>query len=171
MTAREFKIYRNLPLQHNFSNFSVCNPMDSHHLPKILSTWTTSTYFSESSTIENYLQIQTQYLTYFPFRFSLGKVEDESFSSWASQVKLPYRDHRKPLCLFTDASDKCWSAFISQIPREQVGLIHREQHHKQLAFLSGHFNSTGIGWSTLEKEDYALAVSYQCWLWHIYRSQ
>ena len=98
-----------------------------------------------------------------------GKEEAECFAhcknALASQVTLSHRDPSKRLCLFTDASDTCWSGFISQIPTNQIGLPPVDQDHEPLAFLSGHFNSTELGWSTYEKEAYAIMASTKRMHW------
>lgn len=42
---------------------------------------------------------------------------------------------------------------------------HKEQRHKPLAILSGRFNNTQLGWSTLEKEAFAVIASLDRMHW------
>ena len=44
---------------------------------------------------------------------------------------------------------------ITQVPYTDLAKPHVDQRHEPLAFLSGHFTGSQLGWSTLEK---ALAV-------------
>lgn len=50
-------------------------------------------------------------------------------------------------------------------PFQETGLDHTKQNHEPLAFLSGHFNDTQLGWSTLEKEGYAIMASTRRMHW------
>ena len=75
------------------------------------------------------------------------------------QVTLSHRDFSKRLCVYTDASDTIWSAILTQVPFTDLKLPAMEQRHEPLAFLSGRFNKKQLGWSTLEKEAYAVLAS------------
>lgn len=73
---------------------------------------------------------------------------------------LAFPDSKKLLCLFTDASDRHWSAVLTQIPAEDKDLSNSEQRHEPLSFLSGSFTNASYNWSTPEKE--AFAIYYAC---------
>lgn len=74
----------------------------------------------------------------------------------ANQVTLSHRDTSQKLCLYTDASDLAWSGMVTQMPHNDVSKPHKDQNHSPLAFLSGRFNATQLGWSVLEKEAFAV---------------
>ena len=76
-----------------------------------------------------------------------------------NQITLAHRDYTKRLCLFTDASDTIWAAFLSQVPPSALHLPVDQQPHEPLAFLSGRFNDTQLRWSTLEKEAFAIVTA------------
>lgn len=75
----------------------------------------------------------------------------------AEQVTLSHRDEQKRLCVYTDESDSVWSGMVTQVPLEDLSILHKEQRHDRLLFLSGRFNSTQMGWCILEKKH------SQCW--------
>jgi transposase InsO family protein len=86
-------------------------------------------------------------------------------SALAHQVTLSHRDERQRLCFFTDASDMVWSGIVTQVPREDLVKPHVAQRHQPLAFLSGRFNATQLGWSVLEKEAFAVLASLERMHW------
>ena len=98
-----------------------------------------------------------------------GKTELDAFESCkhalAHQVTLAHRDSTKRLCVYTDASDTAWSGIITQVPHAHVHRSHAEQDHAPLAFLSGRFNATQLGWSVLEKEAYAVLTTLDRMHW------
>lgn len=81
------------------------------------------------------------------------------------QVTLAYRDEALRLCVYTDASDVVWSGIVTQVPPEDLSKPHAEQCHQPLAFLSGHFSGSFLGWSTLEKEAYAIMATIDRMHW------
>lgn len=82
-----------------------------------------------------------------------------------NQVTLAHRDYSKRLCVFTDASDLVWSGIVTQIPPIDIPKAHMDQRHQPLAFLSGHFSGAQLGWSTLEKEAYAIMATIERMHW------
>lgn len=98
-----------------------------------------------------------------------GKHEASAFESCkhalAHQVTLNHRDTAKRLCFFTDASNEIWSGMVTQIPVVDIAKLHSEQRHEPLSFLSGRFNNTQYGWSTLEKEAFAILASLERMHW------
>lgn len=81
------------------------------------------------------------------------------------QVTLSHRDMKKRLCVYTDASDGFWSGMLTQVPHEDLSKKHQLQKHEPLAFLSGQFNKTQMGWSVLEKEAYAVMATLDRMHW------
>ena len=92
-----------------------------------------------------------------------GDMEQQSFDDVKNALlhtcKLAHPDPKKALCLFTDASDAHWSAFLTQIPTNQRSWDIAEQHHQPLSFLSGSFTGSMANWSTPEKESYAIVAA------------
>lgn len=77
----------------------------------------------------------------------------------AERTTLAHRNEEKRLCIYTDASDSYWSGIVTQVPREHMSLPHVDQTHEPLAFYSGRLSTTEMGWSTVEKEAYAVMAS------------
>lgn len=71
-------------------------------------------------------------------------------------MTLVYRDETKRLCTYTDASDSHWSGTITQVPHDQLRFPHAEQSHEPLSFHLDQFSTTQLGWSTVEKEVFAV---------------
>jgi hypothetical protein len=64
--------------------------------------------------------------------------------------------------LFTDASDMCWGAVLTQVPPGwslKCGVPVGEWPHEPLAFLSGSFSGSKLVWSTVDKEGFAIISS------------
>ena len=74
----------------------------------------------------------------------------------ANQVTLAHRDCTQRLCVYTDASDMAWSGILTQIPEPDISKPHKEQRHSPIAFLSGRFDKTQLGWPIIEKEAFAV---------------
>lgn len=93
-------------------------------------------------------------------KYGWGEPELIAFQSCknalANQVTLSHRDPEQRLCVYTDASDFSWSGIITQVPKNDVCKPHKEQRHSPISFLSGKFDATQLGWSTLEKEAFAV---------------
>lgn len=79
----------------------------------------------------------------------------------ANRATLAHRDETKRLCVFTDASDSYWSGVLTQVPRSELTFPHVDQSHEPLAFHSGRFTDTQVGWSTLEKEAFAVLATLE----------
>ena len=69
------------------------------------------------------------------------------------------------MCVYTDAFDLLWSGIVTQVPHGDLQKPHLEQQHSPLAFLSGRFNDTQLGWSVLEKEAYAVLATLERMHW------
>lgn len=92
-----------------------------------------------------------------------GDQEQQAFedckSAVAHNVTLSHRDPAQRLCIYTDASDVCWSGIATQVPDDDLNLPHAERRHTPLAFLSGRFTDTQLRWNVLEKEGFAVVAS------------
>lgn len=78
-----------------------------------------------------------------------------------ARVTLAHRDESKRLCVYTDASDSHWSGMVTQVPVHDLSKPYAQQAHDPLAFHSGRFSPTELGWSTIEKEAYAVLASVE----------
>ena len=67
---------------------------------------------------------------------------------------LIYPDPNKPYTLYTDASDSCIGACLTQYDE-------KTQEEKPIYFLSHKLSRTQCRWSTVEKEVYAIHYSIQ----------
>ena len=63
--------------------------------------------------------------------------------------------------MYTDASDRFWSAVVTQTRPESLNLPLEEQRHEPLAFLGAEFKGAQLGWSTFEKEAYAIFQTFE----------
>jgi hypothetical protein len=61
---------------------------------------------------------------------------------------FPDSDNR--ICVLTDASDRFYAGFVTQIDGEQLDLPMEEQDHQPLAFLSGEFKGAQPRWAVPE---------------------
>ena len=74
-------------------------------------------------------------------------------------VQLPllsFPDQRLPYTLYTDASDKCIGACLTQVLEESGSKVERP-----IYYLSHRLSDTQTRWSTIEKEAYAIYYSLQ----------
>lgn len=98
-----------------------------------------------------------------------SNIEQTAFDSCKraleTQVTLAHHDVQKRLCVYTDACDTVWSGVITQVPYEDLSKDHADQRHDPLAFLSGHFTGSQLGWSTLEKEASAVMATTERMHW------
>lgn len=76
-------------------------------------------------------------------------------------VKLSHRNPSLTLCVFTDASDMHWSGIITQCDKKELEKNVDNQSHQPLSFLSGDFTGASIGWTTFEKEAYAIYETFR----------
>lgn len=80
-------------------------------------------------------------------------------------MTLAHRNGTKCLCIFTDSSDTHWSGIVTQVSLTYLDVPNVEKQHELLAFPCGKFNRTESGWSTLEKEVYAILATVQRMHW------
>lgn len=94
-----------------------------------------------------------------------GQMELDAFEdckkALTNQVTLSHCDPLQRLCVYTDASEMVWLGILTQVPICDVSKPHAQQRHSTLAFLSGRFDTTKLGWSILEKEAYAVLATLE----------
>ena len=98
-------------------------------------------------------------------RLSWGPTHSTAFNSLQeslnSAVKLSYLDPQKEVCIYTDASERYWSAVVTQVKKEDLQLSTEDQKHEPLAFLGSEFKGAECGWTTFEKEAYAIFQTFE----------
>lgn len=52
------------------------------------------------------------------------------------QITLAHRDPSQRLYIYTDASDLAWSSIITQVSLVDLGLLHVDERHSPLSFVS-----------------------------------
>lgn len=87
---------------------------------------------------------------------ALHKVQD----TICDAVKLSYPKSGPFICVFIDASERFWSGSVSQTEPEELDLNLEEQQHKPLAFIGAQFKGAQVGWSTFEKEGFAIFETF-----------
>ena len=71
-------------------------------------------------------------------------------------ITSSYRDRRKRVCLFSDASASGWTYAITQCDQEELDKPWAEQHHEILTVHSGKFSDTQLNWDMSSKEAYPI---------------
>lgn len=98
-----------------------------------------------------------------------SQIEEDAFvnckQALEQQVTLAHRDVDQRLCVYTDASNNLWLGIATQVPPSDLVKTHIDQRHSLLAFLSGHFTGPQLGWSTLEKEAFAIMATTERMHW------
>lgn len=72
---------------------------------------------------------------------------------------------KKLLCVYSEACDTVWSGVVTQVLYKGLLRSHTDQPPDPLAFVSGHFSSSQLGWSTLEKEAFAVMTTKERMHW------
>ena len=75
-------------------------------------------------------------------------------------VKLSYPNPGTEICIYTDASERFWSAVVTQCTPESLEPPLDEQRHEPLAFLGAEFKGAQCGWSTFKKEGFAILETF-----------
>ena len=95
---------------------------------------------------------------------SWGTTEDEAFTllqdTLRNAVLMSYPDPMKSVCIFTDASERYWSAVVTQCEEEELEKEIENQKHEPLAFLGSAFGVTQRRWTTFEKEGFAIFQAF-----------
>ena len=76
-------------------------------------------------------------------------------------VQLSFPKKEKQICIYTDASDKFWSAVVTQIIPSDMQKPIEEQNHEPLAFLGSAFKDAEKNWSTFEQEGFAIYQDFK----------
>ena len=76
-------------------------------------------------------------------------------------VQLAHPDPEKVVCVYTDASERYWSGVVTQTTPEQLSLPVEQQGHEPLAFLGSAFKGAELGWTTFEKEGFAIFQTFE----------
>ena len=96
---------------------------------------------------------------------SWGATHSDAFNSLQktlrNAVKLSYVDPNKEICIYTDASECFWSAVVTQTSKQDLELPIGEQRHQPLAFLGAEFKGSQLGWTTFEKEAFAIFQTFE----------
>ena len=98
-------------------------------------------------------------------KFKWSEESQRSFEALKDQLTaiplLIYPDLSKPMVLYTDASDQCIGACLTQPCSEKEGLIPGIPEETPIYFLSHKLSSTEQRWSVIEKEAYAIIYALQ----------
>lgn len=76
-------------------------------------------------------------------------------------VKLSYPKEGMVICIYTDASERFWSGVVTQTQPADLDKSLEEQRHEPLAFLGSEFKNAELGWSTFEKEGFAIFQTFE----------
>ena len=77
------------------------------------------------------------------------------------QVELSFPKSDWTTCLFTDASEHSWSGVVTQAPPGDLEKPRAHQQHEPLAFIGSQFKGSELGWSTFEKEAFAIFSTFR----------
>ena len=95
---------------------------------------------------------------------SWGADQEASFLSLQdtlrNAVDIAYPDKEKVLCVYTDASDRFWSAVVTQTGSKELSKPREEQEHFPMGFLGAEFKGAERDWTTFEKEAFAIFQSF-----------
>ena len=98
-------------------------------------------------------------------KLSWGSAHSNAFrsiqKSLQSAVQLAHPKQGYSTCIFTDASERFWSAVVTQTEPAQLSLPSVEQQHEPIAFLSGKFKQSEVNWSVYEKEAFAIVSVFR----------
>jgi RNase H-like domain found in reverse transcriptase len=89
-----------------------------------------------------------------------GPEEQAAFKDLQAAIMdsmtLAFPDPDKRICVLTDAPDRFYAGFVTQIDEEQLDLPMDEQDHQLLAFVSGEFKGAQLRWTVPEMEGFAI---------------
>jgi hypothetical protein len=104
-----------------------------------------------------------------------GEEEEQAWRQMKEMIKnaVEVSHLRKDyeMCLFTDASDECWGAILTQIREEDLGREWTEQRHEPLGFLSGEFKGSQKRWSVCDKEAFPIYNVTRKWEHMLFREK
>jgi RNase H-like domain found in reverse transcriptase len=74
----------------------------------------------------------------------------------AAAATLAHPRDEMRLCFYTDASQKIWSAVVTQVPPRDLDKPLADQQQEPLAFISGAFKDASSRWPIVEKEAFEI---------------
>ena len=96
---------------------------------------------------------------------SWGTGHVEAFKSLQDTIReavqLSFPKKEKQICIYTYASDKFWSAVVTQIMPSDMQKPIEEQNHEPLAFLVSAFKDAEKNWSNFEQEGFAIYQAFK----------
>ena len=84
---------------------------------------------------------------------------------------LSYPDPNKPYTLYTDASNSCIGACLTQQCDDEDGILPNVKNEKPIYYLSHKLSRTQCKWSTIEKEAFAIHYSLQKLDYYLHNSR
>lgn len=63
--------------------------------------------------------------------------------------------------MFTDATDKFWAGFVTQVEKDQITKEFQRQKNQPLAFLGRRFSRTQENWTTYENDAFAIVTVFE----------
>lgn len=98
---------------------------------------------------------------------SWGAIHEQKFrnlqNTLQNAAKLSYPKPGIATCVYTDAWERFWAGIVTQTNPKHLDLPLNEQRHEPLAFLGSEFRNAELGWSTFEKEGYAIFQTFEKW--------
>lgn len=82
-------------------------------------------------------------------------------TSLREHVEIAYPDSEKAICVHTDASEYYWAGVVTQCEEDELNKPRALQTHEPLGFLSSSFSGAKLGWSTYEKEAFAIVQTFK----------
>lgn len=82
-------------------------------------------------------------------------------TSLKNHVEISCPDPNKVICVHTDASEYYWAGVVTQCEEEELSKPRTDQIHEPLGFLSSSFTGAKLGWSTYEKEAFAIVQTFK----------
>jgi hypothetical protein len=99
------------------------------------------------------------------------KAWEESKKAIVNAVMLAHMRSDYEMCLYTDASDECWGAILTQVRTEDLERDVEEQRHEPLGFLSGEFKGSQLNWSVCDKEAFPIYNVTRKWEHLLFREK
>lgn len=78
-----------------------------------------------------------------------------------NSVRISFLDTSKILCIHTDASDRFWSAIVTQCENTELEKPTIDQRHEPLSFIGSAFTDTQQRWTTYEQEAFAIIQAFK----------
>ena len=89
-----------------------------------------------------------------------GPTHETSFRDLQDSLKstdtLAYPDAERVICVFTDASEKFWSAVVTQRKNNRLDLTPGQLQHEPIAFLCSAFKEASENCTKFEKESFSI---------------